>query len=177
MLSGKNLQLRAPEPSDMDLLYQWENDTTLWKASNTLIPFSRFQLEEYIMNAKQDIFAARQLRLMIDLCTDPVNPLTIGSVDLFEFDPMHLRAGVGILISEQYRKMGYAREALEILIRYSFTMLQLHQLYCNILAGNDASCSLFEHLGFIRCGVKADWNNEGESWQDEFMYQLINKHE
>jgi diamine N-acetyltransferase len=88
-----------------------------------------------------------------------------------------LRAGIGILVREEFRKMGYAKEALEILIRYSFSLLQLHQLYCNISAGNEPSCSLFEHLGFIRCGVKREWINEGETWQDEFMYQLINKHE
>ena len=177
LLSGKNLRLRAPEPDDIDMLYAWENDTSVWRVSNTFTPFSRFQIEEFVMNARQDIFAARQLRLMIDLHESRPEPITIGSIDLFDFDPFHLRAGVGILIREEFRNQGFARETLEILIRYAFTLLQLHQLYCNVSAGNKPSCALFESLGFTSCGVKKEWINEGEKWQDEITFQLINKNE
>lgn len=175
LLTGTKLRLRAPEPEDIDLLYKWENDTRVWRVSNTFAPFSRFQLEEFVMNSRQDIFSARQVRLMIDKFVPAEEKTTIGSIDLFDFDPFHLRAGVGILIREEFRNEGYAKEALEILIRYAFTLLQLHQLYCNISAENTISCSLFESLGFVNCGIKREWINQGERWQDEIMLQLINK--
>jgi diamine N-acetyltransferase len=177
MLSGKRLRLRAPEPADISLLYEWENDTSVWRVSNTFTPFSRFQIEEYVMNARQDIFAARQLRLMIELQNSGHDNTVIGSIDLFDFDPFHLRAGIGILIREQYRNKGFAKEALEILVKYSFSFLQMHQLYCNIAAGNVSSCALFENAGFVRCGVKREWINEGTTWHDELMFQLIRRDE
>jgi len=177
LLTGANIRLRALEPLDVDLLYEWENDTSIWKVSNTLTPFSRFQLEEYVMNTQQDIFASRQLRLMIEWIRPGETNIPVGTIDLFDFDPFHLRAGIGILIRDEFREQGFAREALGVLILYAFSTLQLHQLYCNISPGNSVSLKLFEKLGFVRCGIKTDWLNEGESWKDEWMFQLINTNE
>ena len=176
-LTGPNLRLRAIEPGDLDTLYDWENDTSVWKVSNTLTPFSRFQLEEYVLNAQNDIFAVRQLRLMIDLLQSADGIVkSVGSVDLFDFDPFHFRAGVGIMIMEESREKGFAREAMQILIPYAFNTLRLHQLYCNISPENLPSLHLFEKLGFERCGIKRDWVNEAGQWKDEWMFQLINRH-
>jgi diamine N-acetyltransferase len=172
-LAGNRVRLRALEPGDVDLLYTWENDTSIWEVSNTLAPFSRFQLEEYVLNARNDIFAARQLRLMIDLIEPQKNEKSIGTIDLFDFEPFHYRAGVGILVREDYQKNGFAREALEILISYAFGNLRLHQLYCNISTENTTSLHLFEKLGFKRCGIKKDWIYQQDKWKDEWMYQLI----
>ena len=70
---------------------------------------------------------------------------TIGCLDIFDFDPNHLRAGIGILIADKSnRKKGYASEALEILTEYCFHSLNLHQLYCNITIENESSLLLFQ---------------------------------
>ena len=90
MIKGDKIFLRAMELSDAELMYQWENDMSIWHLSNTLTPFSKFTLEQYVMNAHQDIYTTKQLRLMIDLISERE---TIGSIDLFEFDPGHRRAG------------------------------------------------------------------------------------
>ena len=177
LLVGPHIKLRALEPGDVDLLYDWENDTSIWKVSNTLTPFSKFQIESYVLHAQNDIFSARQLRLMIDLLNHGNNPIPIGTIDLFEFDPDNLRAGVGILIREPFREKGYAFEAMEILIRYAFNTLHLHQLFCNVSPDNVTSLHLFEKLGFVRCGIKKDWINEGKKWNEEWMFQLINHNE
>ncbi len=173
LLSGSNLCLRAVEPSDVDLLLNWENDISVWKVSNTITPYSRFEIEEYVLNAKRDIFSARQLRLMVSLPKEDNTSDTIGTIDLFEFDPVHLRAGVGIMIAKEFRGKGYAAEALKILVHYASDGLHLNQLFCNISSDNLVSIHLFETIGFIRCGKKKQWINAGEEWLDEYMYQLI----
>jgi hypothetical protein len=49
---------------------------------------------------------------------------TIGSIDLFDFDHFHGRAGVGILIADPAdRKKGYASAALACLVNYAFETL------------------------------------------------------
>ena len=176
-LTGENVRLRALEPGDAGLLYDWENDTSIWNVSNTLTPFSRFQIEEYVLNTQNDIFAARQLRLMIMLQAQGEDETPVGTIDLFDFDPIHQRAGVGILLREPFRERGYAIEALQILIRYAFATLRLHQIYCNISPENSSSLHLFNKLGFVRCGMKQDWVNDGEHWKEEWMFQLINHNE
>ena len=169
MLKGENIQLRALEPSDLDTLYDWENDINIWKVSQTITPFSKHVLSQYLANAHQDIFTARQLRLII-----VKESRSIGTIDLFDFEPVHKRAGVGILIADQGdRQKGYAREALELLINYAFKQLQLKQIYCNISSINKASINLFSGLDFMLVGVKKDWNKTQEGWEDELLFQRL----
>lgn len=173
-LRSSEIQLRAPEPSDVDLLYRWENDEELWHLSNTLAPFSRFTLEQYILNNPADIYAHRQLRLMIDLVSGTgASRQTIGTIDLFEFDPVHQRAGIGILIIDEHRKKGYATKALKMMIKYSFEHLNLHQLFCNIATDNTASLKLFQKLNFQIIGRKRDWLLINNQWKDELLLQLL----
>lgn len=172
-LTGTSVKLRALEPSDVDLLYQWENDCNLWFVSNTLTPFSRFVLEQYVINAHDDIYTAKQLRLMIDIVQDGQRT-TIGTIDLFDFDPRHLRAGIGIMIHENYREKGYASDALETVISYAFNALNLHQLYCNISSDNQRSLDLFQKHHFKIIGLKKDWLLFGKKYFDEYMLQLVN---
>jgi diamine N-acetyltransferase len=169
---GKNLSFRALEPGDIDKLYKWENDTSIWHLSNTITPFSRHLLEEYILNANQDIFTAKQLRLMITLNKTGE---TVGCIDLFDFDPANMHAGVGILICNDHRNKGYASEALTMLIDYAFNTLNLHQLYCNITVDNKVSMDLFQKQNFKIVGVKKEWVRINNKWTDEYMLQLINK--
>lgn len=171
---GRNLLLRAPEPGDIDIIYRWENDVNIWHLGNTLTPYSKFAIEQFVLNADHDIFSAKQLRLMIDWHTCPTGTLTIGSIDLFDFDPFHKRAGVGILIDTSAREQGYGTEALQLLIDYCFNTLNLHQLYCNIEQSNTVSIKLFEKSGFQHCGIKKDWLLRDGKWTAELLFQLIN---
>ena len=171
-LKGKNIFLRALEPEDLEFIYAIENDENIWEISNTITPYSRFLIRQYLENAQQDIFEAKQLRLAI--CKkDNQNP--IGLIDLFDFDPKNSRAGVGIIIqNDDNRKNGFGKEALELVINFSFSQLQLHQLYANIQTENEASIKLFSTFGFQKIGVKRDWTLSKGKYLDEAMFQLIN---
>jgi len=174
MLKSQTLSLRAPEPEDVDILYRWENDESIWHLSNTLTPFSRFALEQYIMNTHEDIFSSRQLRLMIDVTESQTPARTVGAIDLFDFDPANRRAGIGILIIKEERGKGYASTALEMVIRYAFHRLGLHQLYSNVLKDHEASLELFRKLQFEIAGLKREWIFVDNQWKDEYLLQLIN---
>lgn len=173
-MKSENIALRALEPDDIDLLYQWENDTALWYLSNTLTPFSRFALEQYVLNAGDDIYATKQLRLMIDLISD-ATVRSIGCVDLFDFDPVNARAGIGIMIIHEERGKGYASEALDLMIDHAFRRLNLHQLYCNVVKENKSSLELFKKKHFEIIGVKKEWLLKDNIWVDEYLLQRINK--
>ena len=170
-LKGENIYLRALEPEDINFLYTVENDTSFWEVSSTLVPFSRYFLERYVANAHQDIYVAKQLRLVIVANT---TDKAIGMIDLFEFSPEHKRAGIGIIIVEKEQLNGYASEALQLLINYSFKQLNLHQLFANITSDNTKSISLFTKYNFIEAGVKKEWIYTNGSFKDEILFQLIN---
>ena len=172
-LNGSRIRLRALETSDIHLLYTWENAAENWQVSGTLIPYSFFVLEQYIATAHLDIYTSKQIRFMIELNDDHK---TIGCIDLFDFDPKNKRAGVGILIGEaSLRCKGYASEALSLLEKYAFEILDLHQLYCAITTENDHSLKLFQKHLFQITGRKTDWMYVSGKWVDEFTLQLIKK--
>jgi diamine N-acetyltransferase len=170
----EKIRLRALEPEDLELLYKWENNESYWIISNTASPYSRYTLKRYLKNSHKTIYETGQLRLMIDLIDEKV---TIGTIDIFDFDPFHKRAGIGILIAdESYRRKGYATMAIKCLTGYCFKTLQMHQLYCNILATNTESLDLFTKLGFVQIGIKKDWVKSADRYIDEHMFQLIDQH-
>lgn len=172
-LKGENIYLRALEPNDLEFVYAMENDQSMWEVSNTQTPYSRFLIKQYLENAHQDIYEAKQLRLAI--CQDQDFP-AIGLIDLFDFDPKNNRAGVGIVIQgQENRNQNIGSEALELLLKYSFYHLNLHQLYANIGTENSASIALFSKFGFQKIGIKKDWVLVHGSYQDEAIFQLINQ--
>jgi diamine N-acetyltransferase len=174
MLQKNNIVLRAPEPGDVDFLYDLENEQQLWHLSRTLSPFSRFDLEQFIFQAEKDIFVAKQARFIIDKLAGDV-PKTIGTIDLFSVEAKHRRAGLGISVIEEERGKGLASIALDIVIDYAFQILELHQLYCNIEEDNQKSLQLFESKGFLKIGKKEDWNRRNGKWVDEYLLQLISR--
>lgn len=173
LLTGPHIRLRAVEPADVETILSFENDPDIWMVSNTITPYSRFEIEEYVLNARRDIFATRQLRLMIDPVSDRMQYNPIGTIDLFDFEPIHLRAGIGIMIAAASRNQGFAREAMNLLLPYCRDVLLLHQVYANIAATNTVSIRLFESLGFALAGTKTDWINTGDGWITEYLYQRI----
>jgi diamine N-acetyltransferase len=166
------IRLRALEPADLNFLSEIENDTSLWHLSHTQQPFSKQLLAQYIREADRDIYEAKQFRFATETVE---NKTLIGFIDLFDFDPKNRRAGIGIIIAEQYRRKGYAATALKAIIEYAFDILFLHQIYANISIDNTASIRLFEQAGFIKTGQKKEWNYNGKEYVDELLYQLIDK--
>ncbi len=168
-----NVALRAIEPEDIDILYQWENNMELWIVSDTQKPFSRHQLQQYIKGINLDIYQSKELRLMIE--TEEKNPILVGMIDLFDFDPYHNRAGVGIMLNKEFEGKGFASQALDLFINYCFKTLGIFQLYCSITENNEKSITLFEKHGFIKTGIRKKWRKIGRTYHDELFYQLINE--
>lgn len=169
-IEGTQIRLRAVEPEDIELLYRWENDYSVWEVSGTLVPFSRHTLRRFLDEQQFDITQTGQQRLIIE----NGEGRAVGAVDLFAFDPMNDRAGIGILIAdEEDRRRGYARDTIETLCRYGREVLGLHQLWCNVAASNVASLSLFYACGFDLIGTKRDWLRRPDGWEDECTMQKI----
>lgn len=162
-------RLRAMEREDIDHIYLWENDPEIWRVGATTEPISRNRIEEWIRHQSYDIYATRQRRLIIE-----AEGKVVGSVDIFEFDPQHLRFGIGILIYDKTnRRNGYAREVIEAIKEYGLNTLNVKQIWAEVDDFNEASIALFEGCGFKRCGVLKDWCCIGGEFHDVYIYQAI----
>jgi diamine N-acetyltransferase len=171
LLNNETIALRALEPEDLDSLYRWENDPELWQYGSTLAPYSRFVLRDYLSSARQhDVFQARQLRLMI---VETQSKRPVGTVDLYDLDPVHLRAGVGILIDSPDRGKGRGKQTLQLLHEYASKVLMLHQLYAYIPETNVPSRHLFGESGYVIAGRLKDWVKTTKGYSDVYLMQRI----
>ena len=141
MLKGKNIVLRPLQNSDLDFLFDIENNTGNWQFGSEQKQYNKQELLDYIANAKTDITVAKQYRFVIDLNSTP-----IGFIDLFDYTTDS--AGVGVIITKDYRNKGFAKEALTLLTDYAFVILDINQLYCSITKDNLRSIKLFTSCGF-----------------------------
>ncbi len=171
-LQREHITLRAVEPDDLDYLYLIENDSSVWYEGATVAPYSRALLHQYIDQYTSDIYRDRQLRLIVTLNTTGAR---VGIADLYEYDPTHNRAGVGLYINPEYRRQGYGRESLNALCEYAFDLLHMHQLYAIARIGNKASISLFTACGFNRHTILHEWIREHDHYTDALIMQYIRR--
>ena len=162
------LTLRAPEWGDLDYLFHVENDTRQWMVSACKVPYSRFQLQQYIETNAHDIYVDKQLRLMVELVEDK---RLVGIIDLFDFSPVDHRAEVGIVIDHDSRGRGYGQEALALLCDYAEHVLDLHQLYAHIFEDNTSARRLFASCGFSEVATLKDWVFVGKKYRSVCLCQ------
>lgn len=163
--------IRAMEPSDVDVLFRWENDPQQWRDGGANCrPLSRADIQAFIDNSSMDIYQERQMRLMI--CN--VNDEPVGCVDLFDFDPFSMHAYIGILVVKSCRNQGYAAYAIDWMSRYAFDVLGMKSLCATMLSSNEISRRLFERCGFQYVGTRKQWYRIGDMMYDELIYQLVN---
>ena len=147
-----DIRLRAIEPEDLDLLYQLENDRSLWDVGTTNVPYSRYTLHDYIATSSDDIFADRQVRLIIE---DVRTRKTVGICDLVRDN----------------RRNGYALAALTLLADYALRVVHLHQLYAVVAADNEAAVNLFRKAGYEVQAELRDWLFDGHQYGNALLMQ------
>ena len=170
-MSESRLRYRALEPDDITLLYRWENDLEINEVSLSKVPFSKYILEQYIAHSQMDLQQAGQVRFVIEV----LDGCAVGCIDLFDYDAVDRKAGIGILIDKEFRANGYAKEAINLIKDYAFNVLGLHQLYCSVGAENIVSLNLFKSSGFEQIGIRKDWRFRNGSFSDVIEFQLLNK--
>ncbi|MDD2243322.1 MAG: GNAT family N-acetyltransferase [Dysgonamonadaceae bacterium] len=172
LLENDNIKLRALEPEDLDQLYDWENDTELWKIGSSIAPFSRYAIKQYISRFDEDIFQTHQQRFIVELKS---TKQSIGTIDLYDFDPFHKRAGVGILVDHKFQCKGFGTQILHLLEEYAFKFLKINQLYAIIPIQNKASIKLFTKCNYQQTGVLKQWLSAEIDFEDAIFMQYINK--
>ena len=170
LIKNESITLRPLEPTDLDTLYNWENDSALWVVSDTVAPYSRAALWQYLESYTGDIYAQRQLRLMVTLSADGT---PIGTIDFLNFDPLNNRAELGLFIANEHRGKGMGRQALELLTAYAREHIGLRQLYVYIATDNEVCLQLFESFGYHRVGVIKSWVKRGSQYHDVALLQML----
>ena len=160
-----NLILRTPLLSDFDDLLSWENDLKNNQYTDVPVFYTPSQIEDFL-NSDHDLLLQNQIRYIIEL-----NSSAVGCIDLYDYDMVNSRAGVGIYVDSNFRNKGIASKSLELLKSISIEKYLISNLYADIMSGNKSSIKIFEKANFIKNGIKSNWIRTENSFEDVLFYQ------
>ena len=169
-LKNDILKLRALEESDLNLLYEWENNSDNWLYTNTLMPFSKHTLLEYIRNCQTDFLSQESLKLVIELS----DGTAVGTLDVFNIDHFNGRAEMGVFVDSQFRGKGYATIAYNLFKDYAFNYLGWVNLYSIVPQTNSPMHKVAFRAGFVSSGTLKKWIKVCRNYEDAEIYTCIN---
>ena len=164
---SNNIFLRKPILSDLNQLLLWENDFQKSFHTDHPIFYSVDEIQNFLIS-DHDLLSKGQLRYII-----VANEIPVGCIDLYSYDLVNSRAGVGIFIDSKFRLNGYASKSLKILKSVANQEYLISSLYAEIMASNSLSIRIFEKNGFIKNGKKQNWISQQDSFEDVYFYQIL----
>lgn len=147
---GRLVRLRAREPEDEPLLHEWFNDPEVTQHLTIRYPLSHAQEKEFIEGAS---------RVGYNLASFGVETITesrlIGGVGLESVSPENRSAILGIAIGDKaFWNGGYGTDAMRVLCRFGFEMMNLHRIELEVYAENARAIHVYEKVGFQLEGTR-----------------------
>jgi len=97
----------------------------------------------------------------------------IGNVGIRVKNPQMREADIGYELDSRYWHHGYATEAARAMLAFGFFDLQLHRIYAECVAENEASWRVMERLGMSREGREREKDFIKGEWHDRLLYSIL----
>ena len=135
---------------------------------------STLSYHEKLLDVEYDLMCKNQLLRYFLFEKD--NPFqVVGTVSFRNFNRAgHLQScQIGYKVDWEFRRRGYAREALYVTCRDMLFVEHFHRIEAWVLPYNIPSCRLLEGLGFEKEGLMREKVMLNGYWEDHFLYSLI----
>lgn len=169
-LSGKKITLRRTVNTHTEELYQ-EIKTPGVLENLTIDVDDIHDFRRYIL------FVENQWHMNQDYTYSIFNGENqiVGQISIYNIAYLHKRGEIGIWIGRDFWRKGYAYDALKTILTYGFSNLHLNRIQAHMFIENEASISLFEHVGFIREGLIREFVQKNDKFMDVYSYSLLNR--
>jgi RimJ/RimL family protein N-acetyltransferase len=145
---GKEINLRSFEKRDLETYRGWVNDPQIGSLIGRSKPITRSEHREWYYKLTR---SSRTVVFAVE-----GNGKYIGNVWLYDIEWLHRKAEVRILIGESHG-LGYGTIALEQIVQYAFTKLNLKRLYAYVFTHNKRAQCAFSNARFTIEGcLKSD---------------------
>lgn len=159
-------------PIHLDDLYQY----TQW--------LNDLQITFRLGNASENISLQKEKEYLEQMCKEGHNYAIIeketdtllGNVSLFDINPIHRRAELGIFIGDtEKRGKQYGTEAMELLLAYGFKVLNLNNILIKEFEFNTQAIRAYTKLGFKEFGRRSQSYYLNGTYWDECYMEILEK--
>ncbi len=81
---------------------------------------------------------------------------------------------LGYWIGQPYKRQGFMKEAVGLMVNHSFNDLHLHRVEAACLPRNLASRALLKSCGFAEEGLASSYIKIAGAWEDHVLYAKVN---
>jgi len=145
VLETKRLRLRAIEKTDADDLYAMRKDPRDSEFTDSLPDQTMDETIQYIDKMNQGV---KTDRWIIWAIVQKDNALVIGSISLWNLDPIHKSGELGFGIHPDYQGKGFMKEALHAVLDYGFKKMRLLTIEAYTEVQNERANALLKKCEF-----------------------------
>lgn len=132
-------------------------------------PYEEGMAEEWIRACSEEHEKDKCLHFAITLRADKN---FIGAIGL-ELEQEHQRGELGYWIGKPYWNRGYATEAAQAVVAYSFEVLKLNRIYAFHFTRNPASGRVLEKAGMRYEGCRRQHTKKWGNFEDSIGYGIL----
>ena len=172
LYQGKLITLASVEPEkDAEVISGWTHDAETMRLCKIkpIRPLSPWKVKKMLETMEKEADEKRKTCLFA--IRSQVDGRLIGLVQIDAIDWVHGSGKVKIVIGDnQDRRQGYGSETLQIMLRYSFSELNLHRLEAVLPEYNQVALGLFARAGFSEeVRQRQAINRYGQRWDLIFV--------
>lgn len=165
---GRLVSLRAREPDEEPLIYQWFNDPEVTEHLTVRYPLSHGQEREFLERVGYPNYNHA------DFAIETLDGKLIGACSLEQTRPENREATLGIAIGDKtYWDGGYGTDAMRVVCRFGFDMMNLHRIQLEVFAENERARHVYEKVGFRAEGRRREAFFKYGSYSDVVVMGLL----
>jgi RimJ/RimL family protein N-acetyltransferase len=170
-LAGPRIRFDQLRVENIYTHFKWNNDPELNRLDSE-VPYSKESFG--VFKKRFDRMIAHPQPDCEDFEIHAEDGTLIGVAFLAGISGHHLHCSIGLTIGEkQYWGQGYGREAMDVLLRYSFDSLGMHRVTADGFEYNKAWCHLVEGMGFRAEGVDREYLFRDGRFYDRVRYAML----
>ena len=168
-LSGKKVDLRGFEKSDIGPYKQWLHDS---EVTFFLEMGDRPQRDKEVDDLWQTV--SQDDNSVLFAMVEKNEGKLIGICGLVQISAIHRRAQLNILIGEKdFWGKGCGKDACSLLVGYSFNKLNLNSVQLGVNSANTRAVRAYESIGFVFEGKRCAFIYRNGKYYDTSLYSIL----
>jgi RimJ/RimL family protein N-acetyltransferase len=170
IITGKDIDLKLLEETDAESLAKYANDKEISQFTLLPSPYTIDNANWFIRESNKKYQEKQSCELAI---YHKENSEVIGVIGLTKLNFSEKNAELGYWLAKPYHGKKIMTQAVDLMINYGFTVLNLNSIYAKVMEPNIPSANLLEKKGFMLEKILDP--TEDSKWFKAKWYILKNK--